>query len=106
MNKRESMDFLQEISVNCIEVLHFIESICQSNNQLLKNRDTMKKLKQAVDHYQVKAYDYNDKWQTLEKRCRILIEYIRGYSRAVCLDDELVHNCEKILAGKAVIKEE
>lgn len=29
MNKRESMDFLRETSVNCIEVLHFIETVAK-----------------------------------------------------------------------------
>ena len=102
MNKRESIDFLRETSVNCIEVLHFIESFCQNNNQLLKNMKVLNEVKEEARANQAKACDYLDRWQTLELRCRILIDYLRKYCKVVELDDALVRNCEKILAGKPV----
>ena len=102
MNKRESMDFLRKTSVNCIEVLHFIETVCQNNNQPLKNLGILHDAEHELIDYKAKCNEYLDKWQTLEFRCRILIAYLRKYCKVVKLDDELVRTCEKILAGKIV----
>ena len=55
MNKRESIDFLRETSVNCIEVLHFIESFCQNNNQLLKNMKVLNEVKEEARANQAKS---------------------------------------------------
>ena len=102
MNKRESMDFLRETSVNCIEVLHFIETVCQNNNQPLKNLGILHDVEHELIDHKAKCKEYLDKWQTLEFLCRILIAYLRKYCKVVKLDDELVRTCEKILAGKIV----